>query len=71
MCQGLPASPGVGTGQLVFNSDEAEAMHRAGHKVGTQPVFTSRSVTPRLQFCGSLTVCVVSADDSCAQGDDG
>jgi hypothetical protein len=26
IAKGLPASPGVGTGELVFNSDEAEAL---------------------------------------------
>ena len=30
---GLPASPGAAIGEVVFNSDEAEAMARAGHKV--------------------------------------
>lgn len=31
--QGLPASPGVGTGAIVFNSDEAEAQRKTGKKV--------------------------------------
>ncbi len=30
---GLPASPGAAIGEAVFNSDEAEALHKAGHKV--------------------------------------
>ena len=30
---GLPASPGAGTGHLVFNADEAKAEHDAGRKV--------------------------------------
>ncbi len=30
---GLPASPGAACGQIVFNSDEAEKMNAAGHKV--------------------------------------
>ncbi len=30
---GLPASPGAGTGHLVFTAEEAKAEHDAGHKV--------------------------------------
>ena len=30
---GLPASPGAAIGEVVFNSDEAEALNKAGHKV--------------------------------------
>ncbi len=30
---GLPASPGAATGEVVFSSDEAEALNKAGHKV--------------------------------------
>jgi pyruvate, orthophosphate dikinase len=33
IAKGLPASPGVGTGELVFNSDEAEALWKEGKKV--------------------------------------
>ena len=31
--KGLPASPGAGTGHLVFTAEEAKAEHDAGHKV--------------------------------------
>ena len=31
--QGLPASPGVACGQIVFHADDAEAWHANGHKV--------------------------------------
>jgi pyruvate,orthophosphate dikinase len=30
---GLPASPGAASGEIVFNSDEAESLKAAGHKV--------------------------------------
>jgi pyruvate,orthophosphate dikinase len=30
---GLPASPGAASGEIVFNSEEAEAARKAGHKV--------------------------------------
>jgi len=33
IAMGLPASPGAAIGEVVFNSDEAEALHKAGHKV--------------------------------------
>ncbi|PHR94397.1 MAG: pyruvate, phosphate dikinase [Robiginitomaculum sp.] len=33
LATGLPASPGAAIGEVVFNSDEAEALHKAGHKV--------------------------------------
>lgn len=33
VAMGLPASPGAAIGQVVFSSDEAEEMKRAGHKV--------------------------------------
>ena len=31
--QGLPASPGAATGQIVFHADDAQAWHADGHKV--------------------------------------
>ncbi len=33
IAMGLPASPGAAIGEVVFNSDEAEAKSKAGHKV--------------------------------------
>ena len=33
IAMGLPASPGAAIGEVVFNSDEAEALKKAGHKV--------------------------------------
>ena len=33
VAMGLPASPGAAIGEVVFSSDEAEALKRAGHKV--------------------------------------
>ncbi len=33
ICMGLPASPGAAIGEVVFNSDKAEARAKAGHKV--------------------------------------
>jgi pyruvate,orthophosphate dikinase len=33
IAMGLPASPGAAIGEVVFNSDEAEAKAKAGHKV--------------------------------------
>jgi pyruvate, orthophosphate dikinase len=33
VAQGLPASPGAATGQVVFDADRAEILGRAGHKV--------------------------------------
>lgn len=33
VASGLPASPGAAIGEVVFHSDEAEALARAGHKV--------------------------------------
>jgi len=33
VAMGLPASPGAAIGEVVFNSDEAETMAKAGHKV--------------------------------------
>jgi len=38
---GLPASPGAARGEIVFNSDEAESMKAAGHKVILVRVETS------------------------------
>ncbi|MGB6230009.1 MAG: pyruvate, phosphate dikinase [Litorimonas sp.] len=38
---GLPASPGAAIGEVVFTSDEAEAMAKAGHKVILVRVETS------------------------------
>ncbi len=38
---GLPASPGAAIGELVFNSDEAESLARAGHKVILARIETS------------------------------
>jgi pyruvate,orthophosphate dikinase len=38
---GLPASPGAAVGQIVFNSDEAEQLKSAGHKVILVRVETS------------------------------
>src|SRR5690606_11324332 len=38
---GLPASPGAATGEIVFNSDEAEEMKSAGRKVILVRVETS------------------------------
>ncbi len=33
IAMGLPASPGAAIGEVVFNSDEAESLSKAGHKV--------------------------------------
>jgi len=33
VARGLPASPGVGVGEVVFSSDEAEHLYNNGHKV--------------------------------------
>jgi len=33
VAMGLPASPGAAIGEVVFSSDEAEVLHKAGHKV--------------------------------------
>jgi pyruvate,orthophosphate dikinase len=33
LCMGLPASPGAAIGEVVFDSDRAEARAKAGHKV--------------------------------------
>ena len=33
ICMGLPASPGAAIGEVVFDSDKAEARAKAGHKV--------------------------------------
>ena len=41
LATGLPASPGAAQGEIVFNSDEAEAMKAAGHKVILVRVETS------------------------------
>ncbi|QCK85338.1 pyruvate, phosphate dikinase [Phreatobacter aquaticus] len=41
LASGLPASPGAAQGEIVFNSDEAEAMKAAGHKVILVRVETS------------------------------
>jgi pyruvate,orthophosphate dikinase len=41
IASGLPASPGAARGEIVFNSDEAEAMKAAGHKVILVRVETS------------------------------
>jgi pyruvate,orthophosphate dikinase len=41
VASGLPASPGAACGEIVFNSDEAEAMKNAGHKVILVRVETS------------------------------
>jgi pyruvate,orthophosphate dikinase len=38
---GLPASPGAAAGEVVFSSDEAEALKKAGHKVILVRVETS------------------------------
>ena len=38
---GLPASPGAASGEIVFNSDEAEALKAQGHKVILVRVETS------------------------------
>ncbi|HOV04237.1 MAG TPA: pyruvate, phosphate dikinase, partial [Kaistiaceae bacterium] len=38
---GLPASPGAASGEIVFNSDEAERMNNEGHKVILVRVETS------------------------------
>ena len=38
---GLPASPGAASGEIVFNSDEAERLKAAGHKVVLVRVETS------------------------------
>ncbi|MGF9756961.1 pyruvate, phosphate dikinase [Microvirga sp. 0TCS3.31] len=38
---GLPASPGAASGEIVFNSDDAEAAKKAGHKVILVRVETS------------------------------
>jgi pyruvate,orthophosphate dikinase len=41
LASGLPASPGAAQGEIVFNSDEAEAMKASGHKVILVRVETS------------------------------
>ncbi|MFX7784321.1 pyruvate, phosphate dikinase, partial [Acinetobacter baumannii] len=41
LASGLPASPGAAQGEIVFNSDEAEAMKAGGHKVILVRVETS------------------------------
>ncbi|MBN8938162.1 MAG: pyruvate, phosphate dikinase [Rhizobiales bacterium] len=41
LASGLPASPGAAQGEIVFNSDEAEAMKANGHKVILVRVETS------------------------------
>lgn len=41
IASGLPASPGAAIGQVVFTSDEAETMAKAGHKVILVRVETS------------------------------
>ncbi|GLQ20173.1 pyruvate, phosphate dikinase [Algimonas porphyrae] len=41
IASGLPASPGAAIGEVVFTSDDAEAMVRAGHKVILVRVETS------------------------------
>ncbi len=41
VASGLPASPGAAIGEVVFNSDEAEALKKAGHKVILVRVETS------------------------------
>ncbi|MGU9979483.1 pyruvate, phosphate dikinase [Phreatobacter sp. HK31-P] len=41
LATGLPASPGAAQGEIVFSSDEAEAMKAAGHKVILVRVETS------------------------------
>ena len=41
MASGLPASPGAASGAIVFNSDDAEAAKKAGHKVILVRVETS------------------------------
>ncbi|MGY4592760.1 phosphoenolpyruvate synthase/pyruvate phosphate dikinase [Bradyrhizobium sp. GM22.5] len=33
LAMGLPASPGAASGEIVFNSEDAEAAKKAGHKV--------------------------------------
>ena len=39
--QGLPASPGAATGQIVFHADDAQAWHKDGHKVVMVRIETS------------------------------
>ncbi|MFL5024405.1 MAG: pyruvate, phosphate dikinase [Microvirga sp.] len=41
LATGLPASPGAASGEIVFNSDDAEAAKKAGHKVILVRVETS------------------------------
>jgi pyruvate, orthophosphate dikinase len=41
LATGLPASPGAASGEIVFNSDDAEAAAKAGHKVILVRVETS------------------------------
>src|SRR5215213_4986011 len=41
LATGLPASPGAASGEIVFNSDEAEAARKVGRKVGLVRVETS------------------------------
>ncbi|MDT2019300.1 pyruvate, phosphate dikinase [Methylocella sp. CPCC 101449] len=41
LATGLPASPGAASGEIVFNSDEAETLKAAGHKVILVRVETS------------------------------
>ncbi len=41
IASGLPASPGAARGEIVFNSDEAESMKAAGHRVILVRVETS------------------------------
>ncbi len=39
--QGLPASPGAATGQIVFHADDAQEWHKDGHKVVMVRIETS------------------------------
>jgi pyruvate,orthophosphate dikinase len=41
LASGLPASPGAASGEIVFNSEDAEAAKKAGHKVILVRVETS------------------------------
>src|SRR3979411_797181 len=41
LATGLPASPGAASGEIVFNSDEAETLKSAGHKIILVRVETS------------------------------
>ncbi len=51
---GLPASPGAATGEVVFNSDEAEALARAGHKVILVRVETSPEDIHGMHAAGAI-----------------